>query len=146
MAPPSHWSEAPPIIHQIENLIRNTLKNILQSQHFEIAAFWSNFRKKLPETTKYMIFGNEDIDETNTINLNREFQTANRINPDKSIYSNLSLADQVLMIFTSGTTGLPKGNMTHMIKYILFESSSMSWENRNYRWYRFIFIFIRNRN
>ena len=59
-----------------------------------------------------MIFGDPDVDEKNTINLNREFETANRINPDKSVYSNLSLADQVLMIFTSGTTGLPKGNMT----------------------------------
>ena len=73
-----------------------------------------------------MIFGDRDIDEANTVNLNREFESANRINPDKSIYANLSLADQVLMIFTSGTTGLPKGNMTHTIKYILFESSCMS--------------------
>ena len=59
-----------------------------------------------------MIIGDADVNEENTINLNREFETANRINPDKSVYSNLSLADQVLMIFTSGTTGLPKGNMT----------------------------------
>ena len=59
-----------------------------------------------------MIFGDPDVSENNTVNLNREFETANRINPDKSVYSNLSLADQVLMIFTSGTTGLPKGNMT----------------------------------
>ena len=60
-----------------------------------------------------MIFGDPDVSEKNTVNLNREFETANRINPDKSVYSTLSLADQVLMIFTSGTTGLPKGNMTH---------------------------------
>ena len=73
-----------------------------------------------------MIFGNEDIDETNTINLNREFQTANRINPDKSIYSNLSLADQVLMIFTSGTTGLPKGNTTHIIKWGFYSKYTRS--------------------
>ena len=82
-----------------------------------------------------MIFGDQGIDETSTINLNRKFQTANRINPDKSIYSNLSLADQVLMIFTSGTTGLPKGNMTQIITYmyILFERSCKSSEDSNYQ-------------
>ena len=71
-----------------------------------------------------MIFGDQDIDETNTINLNRELETANRINPDKSVYSNLSLADQVLMIFTSGTTGLPKGNTTHIINFIFYFKKS----------------------
>ena len=71
-----------------------------------------------------MIFGDQDIDETNTINLNRELETANRINPDKSVYSNLSLADQVLMIFTSGTTGLPKGNTTHIINFIFYLKKS----------------------
>ena len=80
-----------------------------------------NFREKLPETTKFMIFGDMDVNEENTINLNREFETANRINPDKSVYSNLSLADQVLMIFTSGTTGLPKGIMTQILLKIFLK-------------------------
>ena len=76
-----------------------------------------------------MIFGDADVNEENTINLNREFETANRINPDKSVYSNLSLADQVLMIFTSGTTGLPKGNMTQIFviqNYILIKDLYVS--------------------